>query len=514
MLINRLVAHACRVDPGQPAFVGLDGSEVGYAEFAEATRRVAGGIARLAPRPGATVGILALNSTAYLEVFLGAMWAGRVAVPLNARWSVKELTYAIDDAAIELLFVDDAFVPLVEPLQAAAPRLRQVVHLGPQPTPAGMLAGAAVRASAPADAAAVSAGTVAAVVYTGGTTGFPKGVMHTQGSLLASTANCLAFGMPARGSRYVLSVPLFHLGGYGLAFAQLMTGGTLVPLPTFRPDLVRTAVVERGADSIGVVPTMLGMLMDSPGFDPADYAGVRAFAYGASPMPVPLLRRVMATFPQAQLTQVYGMTEVGIATMLTDFWHREPHARVAAAGQPGPLYTVRIEDADGHELPRGQMGEVVFYGPAVMQGYLNRPEATREALRGGGMHSGDAGVMDEHGVITLLDRLKDMIVSGAENVYSVEVENAVARHPAVASCAVIGVPDGTYGERVHAVVVTRPGAALTLEELRSHCAALIAGYKCPRSLELRDSMPLSAMGKILKAELRAPHWAGHGRRVN
>jgi len=514
MLINRIIGYACDVNPGLPAFVGLDGVEVSYAQFGEATRRVAGGVAALEPRAGASVGILALNSIPYLEVFLGAMWGGRVAVPLNIRWSGRELAYAIEDAGIEVLFVDDQFAPLVEQIRALAPRLRQVVHMGVRPTPPGMVDGAGVRSAEPIDPVPVTADTVAAVVYTGGTTGFPKGVMHTQGSLLASAANCLCFGSPAKGSRYLLAVPLFHVGGYGLAFAQLLNGGTLVPLPMFRPDLVRTAVLQRGVDSIGLVPTMLGMLMDAPGFAAVDYAGIRAFAYGASPMPLPLLRRVMETFPHAQLTQVYGMTEVGVATMLPDHWHRGPQARVTAAGQPGPLYKVRIEDPDGRELPRGQLGEVVFYGPGVMKGYLNKPEATAEALRGGGMHSGDAGIMDEDGVITLLDRIKDMIVTGAENVYSVEVENAVAKHPAVAMCAVIGIPDEKFGEGVHAVAVLKPGAALTIDELRAHCATLIAGYKCPRSLELRDAMPLSAMGKILKADLRAPHWAGRGRRLN
>jgi acyl-CoA synthetase (AMP-forming)/AMP-acid ligase II len=223
---------------------------------------------------------------------------------------------------------------------------------------------------------------------------------------------------------------------------------------------------------------------------------------------------VLSAFPQAALTQVYGMTEVGLAVLLGDRLHRGEHARITAAGQPGPLYQVAIVDADGRELPRGRLGEVVFRGPGVMKGYLNRPDATAEVLRNGTMHSGDAGILDEGGVLTLLDRVKDMIVTGAENVYSVEVENAVSRHPAVAQCAVIGVPDGIYGERVHAVVVLKPGAALELDELRQHCARAIAGYKCPRSMEIVDALPLSAMGKVLKSELRKPHWAGRERRVN
>jgi len=200
--------------------------------------------------------------------------------------------------------------------------------------------------------------------------------------------------------------------------------------------------------------------------------------------------------------------------MLTDRLHRGTRARIAAAGQAGPLYRVAVVDAEGRELPAGQLGEVVFRGPGVMQGYLNQPSATEEVLRDGAMHSGDAGVLDEQGVLTLMDRVKDMIVTGAENVYSTEVENAISTHPCVAQSAVIAVPDETFGERVHAVVVLKPGMLLSLEDLRQHCGHFIAGYKCPRSLEIRDSLPISAAGKVLKTELRNPYWAGRIRRVN
>ena len=511
--INQIIRSAGSVNPGQPAIVNLDGSSVSYAQFADGARRVAGGIAELAPKAGDSVGILALNSTPYLEIYLGAMWAGRVAVPLNLRWSVKELVYAIEDANIEVLFVDDQFAPLVPQLRAATSKLRAVVHFGKAP-PEGARAYADLRSGEPLAEVPSTPDTLATVVYTSGTTGSPKGVMHTHGSMLASSVSSVCMGMPARGSRYLVAVPLFHLGGYGLAFAHLLQGGTLVPAPLFRPDLVVAAVTKLGVDFIGLVPTMLGMLMDAPEFKASDFAGVKGFAYGASPMPTATLQRVMKNFPQATLTQLYGMTEVGLATLLLDRWHREPNARITAAGQPGPFYSVRIVDDNGKEVAPGQKGEVVFHGPAVMKGYLNKPKETAEALRGGGMHSGDAGVMDADGVITLLDRVKDMIVTGAENVYSVEVENVIAKHPAVVQCAVIGIPDDKYGEAVHAVVVLKPGTTLEIGGLREFCAEHIAGYKCPRSMEVREAMPLSAMAKILKAELRAPHWAGRARKVN
>ncbi|WP_298212092.1 AMP-binding protein [Acidovorax sp.] len=514
MLINHLTSHACSIDPGMPAFVQLDGTEISYPEFGNGTRRIAAGLRSLAPKDGARIGILALNSMAYMQLMLGAAWAGLVAVPLNLRWSVKELAYAVEDSQMDVLLIDDPFLSLVPQLQAAAPRIRHYVHVGSQPTPPGMSTLAALADHPPMDAAPTTPETLAAVVYTGGTTGFPKGVMHTQQSLMASTMNTASMGVPTRGTRYLVAAPLFHTAGFGPALAQLLQGGTLVPLPMFRPDLVIMAATRLRVDFIGLVPTMLTMLLDAPGFDAAQFAGVKHFAYGGSPMPTATLERVARAFPQATLTQIYGMTEAGLPLFLLDRWHHGANAQLTAAGQAGPLYQAKIVDEKGRELPRGQKGELVFTGAGLMQGYLNKPEETAKALRDGVLYSGDAGVMDAAGVVTLLDRVKDMIISGGENVYSVEVENAVAQHPAVAQCAVVGVPHATYGEGVHAVIVLKPGQTVTLEALRAHCANSIAGYKCPSSLELRDAMPLSAMGKILKADLRAPHWAGQARQVN
>ncbi len=512
-MLNQVVATAEGLDAGVPAFIDLDGTHTSYDRFSARVRGLATGIADLEPRAGGAFGILALNSRAYVELLFAAAWGGRVAVPLNVRWSASELAYAIDDAGIEVLFVDEAMQSTVERIREKTHRLRHVVAIGHPAVgdPAGSLE--ALAASRPAAASPAAADTPVAVIYTGGTTGASRGAVHTQASLFASGLNCVCMGGIPRESRCLLVLPLFHSGAIGLAIAQLLQRGTIVVGPMFRPDILRQAVTELGADALAFVPTMLGMLLDDPGFDPADYRGVRGVTYGASPMPAALLQRVLAAFPAAAISQIYGMTEVGIAIVLSDRWHRGPGARPDAAGQPGPLYRVRIVDAQGRDLPRGQLGEVTFQGPGLMQGYLNKPGETAAVLDAGGLRSGDAGIMDEQGIVTLLDRVKDMIVTGGENVYSVEVENAISMHPAVAQCAVVGAPDDAYGERVHAVVVLKPGAALELEQLRQHCASRIAGYKCPRSLEIRDAMPLSPMGKILKTTLRQSLWTGRSRSI-
>jgi long-chain acyl-CoA synthetase len=239
--------------------------------------------------------------------------------------------------------------------------------------------------------------------------------------------------------------------------------------------------------------------------------------YGASPMPETLLREAMAKFPKVHFSQVYGMTELSpAATMLRPEDHRQgPTHRLRSAGKPVTGVELRVVDSDDHTRPTGEVGEIVVRGPNVMKGYWRQPEQTKQALRNGWMHTGDAGYLDADGYLYVVDRTKDMIVSGGENVYSAEVENAVGQHPAVKQCAVIGVPSDRWGEAVHAVVVLREGQSVDPEEIIGHCRTLIAGYKCPRTVEIRrEELPLSAVGKVDKVALRAPHWQGRTRQVN
>lgn len=504
----RQLVRSASTDPGVPAFIDPDGTEVDYPRFGENVRHLASGLGNRMSDASGTVGILSLNCREYIEIMLAAVWVGRASVPLNVRWSAAELAFAVADAKIEILFVDAAALPLARALLASgACDIRHLVWIGQGEPPEDMARYEMLLEAGAANAALVAGDAPAAIVYTGGTTGRAKGVIHTQASLTASAMNWICTGGMARESRCIMALPLFHVGAIGIALAQLLCRATLVVLPGFSPAGVRDAVLRHKADALGAVPTMLGMLVDAPDFDPADYAGLRAIAYGASPMPTALLDRLQTAFPSTALTQIYGMTEVGMAVFLSDRWHRGADARRDAAGQAGPFYDVRIVDENGAEVQRGTLGEVVFAGPGIMKGYLNQPDITSETLKDGNLYSGDAGIMDDLGIITLLDRKKDMIVTGAENVYSVEVENVVIQHPAVQHCAVIGVPDALYGERVHAFLVLKPDHSVTLEEIRQFCANTIAGYKCPRSIEVRDAMPLSPMGKVLKAELRSSYLA-------
>jgi long-chain acyl-CoA synthetase len=266
------------------------------------------------------------------------------------------------------------------------------------------------------------------------------------------------------------------------------------------------------------VPTMLSMLLELPDLDSYDLSSLRMITYGASPMPEALLTECMKRFPAVRFGQSYGMTELSpVATILgpEDHLPDAPKRRLRSAGRPIWSAEVRVVDEKDCELPFGKVGEIVVRGPMVMQGYWNKPELSAETLRGGWMHTGDSGYFETDGYLYIADRIKDMIISGGENVYSTEVENAICSHPGVLQCAVIGIPDARWGEAVHAVVVQRPTVSLTGADIIAHCRGLIAGYKCPRSVDIRDeALPLSSVNKINKVELRAPFWNAQARQVN
>ena len=311
---------------------------------------------------------------------------------------------------------------------------------------------------------------------------------------------------------------MFHLADLAIWCQQVIRGGVHVFIPSFKPDWVLDALQRHRVSDLLLVPTMVQMLVDHPELPEYDTSSLRAVMYGGSPISAALLERAAGRLPTASFVQAYGMTEVSpIATLLSPRDHHDPVLR-RSGGTAAPHSEIRIVGEDDVELARGEVGEITVRGGHVMAGYWGRPEDTASALRGGWMHTGDAGYLDERGYVFVVDRIKDMIVSGGENVYSAEVENALARHPAVAACAVIGVPDERWGERVHAVVVPAGGGnagcqSLDPEELREFCKSLIGGYKIPRTVEVVDELPVSAAGKVLKRDLRARYWEGRDRSV-
>lgn len=490
-----------------------------YAAFGERVARLADALQKLGLGTGERVGMMSLNSHRYVEFLFGTWWGGGVINPVNIRWSPKEVAYSLDDCDTRILLVDDLFVPMVPALRGLSKSLATVVYCGDGPVPAGLVGYEALLEAARPVADAMRGGDdLAAVMYTGGTTGSPKGVMLSHANLYLNGLSSIAAVPREPGQAGLVVSPMFHVAGCGLSLQLMLRQTCQVVLPMFDELAILQAVQTEGISELFLVPTMIQRLIDHPRFADFDLSSIRLVLYGAAAIDAALLGRAMAALPNAGFCQAYGMTELAPTVVVLQPRDHLPGPdqakRLRAAGQPVPIAELRIVDPEDRELPAGQVGEICARGPMVMLGYWNKPEQTAAALKGGWMHTGDGGYLDEDGYLYVVDRIKDMIVSGGENVYSAEVENAIAQLPQVAMCAVIGVPDDRWGERVHAVIVRKPGAALEADAVIAHCKTQIAGYKCPRSVEFRSELPLSAAGKLQKFQLREPYWAGRSRRVN
>lgn len=488
-----------------------------YRQYGERVARLASALQQLGMAPGDRVAMLALNSDRYLECFYGTWWGGGAVNPANIRWSAPEVAYSLEDCDSRILIVDDQFKGMVPELLQRCPCVKTVIYCGDGELPAGMLHyEQLLAAAAPVEDAGRLGNDLAGIFYTGGTTGFPKGVMLSHDNLAANALAILAAGVIDGDSRTLLIAPMFHLAAGAAMNATAMAGGTFVMAPMFTPLGALQVIQEHRPTSALLVPTMIQLTVDHPDVDQYDLSSVRLVLYGASVINEAVLERAMARFPNAGFTQAYGMTELSpVATILNARDHAEGRAAglLRSAGRACTVAQVRIVDADGKEVPRGTVGEVAVRGASVMLGYWNKPDLTTAALRNGWMHTGDGGRMDEQGYVYIVDRIKDMIVTGGENVYSAEVENALAQHPAVAACAVIGIPSDQWGEAVHAAVVLKPGSDVTTEALVAFCHDRIAKYKCPRSVEFRASLPMTGAGKVQKTALREPFWEGRDRQV-
>ena len=519
MQLAQTLRRAALLGPERTALV--DGAvRYSWREFADRVARLAGGLRALGVGDGARVAMLASNSHRYVEFFFATFWAGGIAVPINTRWAAPEIRHALDDSGARVLVVDPGHLEAGRAQQAAGADLDALVLAADADVRAEGLAHweDLVRGAAAEDALR-GYDDVACLFYTGGTTGRSKGVMLTHANLVTNSMTAM-LNMGIRGDTVHLHTsPMFHVAGGARLFSVTLAGGTHVVLPRFEVDAFLDVVERERVTITIIVPTMLARLVRHPDLAARDLSSLELLCYGASPMPEAVLREALERLPGIRLLQSYGMTELSpVATVLGPDHHvfDGPGAgRTASAGQPVYNAEVMIAGEDGAALAPGEIGEVCVRGPMVMKGYWNLPELTAETLRGGWMHTGDAGYLDEEGFLFVVDRIKDMIVSGGENVYSAEVEDVIYLHPEVAECAVIGVPDEHWGEAVHAIVVPKGGAGLTAEAIREHCRTRIAAYKCPRSVELRATeLPKSGPGKILKTDLRRPFWDGRGRAVN
>ena len=483
-----------------------DGGSVStWAEVSERVAVAAGLLAGLDLAPGARIGIYGRNSARFDELKWGAFRAGLVGVPVNWRLAPAEIAHILSDAAVAAVFVEADFLPVFDAAELAPWRNKLICLSGE--TPDGvpdyerLFAG-----SAGGDMAPASPDDDALILYTGGTTGRSKGVRLSHTNILSCAT---AFALAYRGradDTYLHVAPMFHSADL-LATGWFILGAAHAYLPVFSPQGFLDIIRDCGVTVTVAVPTMLMMTLTDPAMDSADTSTLRILGFGASPMDAAWIRRTAEAFPHSQLANSYGLTET--APDLTVFNPDEfaqalasDDPALASVGKPNSLVRLKVVDEDGTELSQGQTGELLARGPNVTPGYLNLPEETAAALRDGWLHTGDIAKIDAQGYVYLVDRKKDLIITGGENVYSSEVETALYRHPDIHECAVIGTPDERLGELVTAIIVPAPGTALDPEAVIAHCRTQIGGYKIPRRVEFVDAMPKSAMGKILKNQLR------------
>ncbi|MEM7407677.1 MAG: long-chain-fatty-acid--CoA ligase [Pseudomonadota bacterium] len=519
MYLTQAVKRAVQINGGGIASICADRTRT-WAEFQERIARLASALHGLGCGDNDRAAVLALNSDRYFEFFYGVPWAGCVFVPINIRLAPPEVEFWLNDSGSRVLMVDDQFLPTVRALEGKLETVEHVVYIGDGETPEGLLSYESLLAAAePVADAARGYDDLAGLFYTGGTTGRSKGVMLSHRNLVMNSFNVLPTFQFQPDMRWLHAAPMFHIADGCATFGVTTVAGTHVFIPAFSPDGTLDAVQRHGVTDTLLVPTMVNMLVNSPNVGEFDLSTLRSIVYGASPMPEAVIVKAMDVMPDCGFTHAYGQTECApLVTATGPEFHvlEGPHAgRFKSAGRAVAGVELKIADEDGKEVPRGEIGEVCSRGPHVMQGYWQRPDLTAEAVKDGWMHSGDAGYMDEEGFIYIVDRVKDMIISGGENIYSAEVENALYQHEAVVECAVIGIPNDKWGEAVHAVVRLHEGQEASEEALIAHCRELIAGFKCPRSVSFRgEPMPLSGAGKILKTDLRTPFWEGRDKAVN
>lgn len=469
-----------------------------YTQLYDRVARVVGALRELGLREGDRVAIVGPNCHRYLEVYLAAPAGGFVLVPMNARHTEAELRYALEDSGARVLFAGEHLATLSDAVE----------HYFELPHGYDQL----VADASPARWSEVRENDLAGLFYTGGTTGASKGVMLTHGNLVANAFHFMTCWPFTPDTRWLVVAPMFHAAGTIGVLATVWAGGCHVMMPSFDAGNVLDTIEHHGVTATLVVPTMMAALADEQEREPRDVSSLRWFSHGSSPVGTSVLKRTVAAFPDASLLHIYGATETApILTLLPNEHLVLDGPEAHSCGKPAIGVELEVIDPiDSHTLEKREVGEVRVRGANVTSGYWNKPDETAKALGDGWYRTGDLGYLDENGHLFLVDRAKDMIVSGGENVYSTEVEEALYSHPAVLEAAVFGVPDERWGESVYAVVV--PRAEVTAIELIAHCRSRIAGYKVPKTIEVRaEQLPKSGAGKILKRELREPFW--HGRQI-
>jgi fatty-acyl-CoA synthase/long-chain acyl-CoA synthetase len=496
--------------------------DISFAELDEGANRVANGLAALGVKPGERVAFLGKNHPFYFEALLGAARIGAVMTPVNWRLAPPEVAYILDNCQARVVFVGEGFAEVLASIRGTCPQVEQIIGIDAPDHPGTDYRIWRDGFSPTPPTHHVRAEDDALQLYTSGTTGKPKGAVMTHGSILSSrdaTASGEAmrgWQEPIPGDVTLLAMPCFHISGTGTGIGTMVAGTNSIVLPEYDPAKALDLIANFNISKIFLVPAAIQILLNQPHVSEVDFSRLKFVTYGASPIPLDLMREAMRVLG-CGFVQMYGMTETSGTIVALDPEDHVPEGspRMRSVGKPLAGVELKIIDEAGNEVPAGTVGEIATRSSKNMRGYWNNPDATAATIDAEGwLRTGDAGYLDEDGYLYIHDRVKDMIISGGENVYPAEVENALYSHPKVADVAVIGVPDAKWGEAVKACVVVKPGEELTEAELIAHARQHIAGYKCPKSVDFIPALPRNPSGKILRRELRAPYWVGKDRAVN
>jgi long-chain acyl-CoA synthetase len=496
MIYVHSLGRALRFYPGRAA-LARDGQLLTFRELHTRVEGIAGTLTSYGFGVGDRLALLLPNGPDYIELIYACSMLGVIAVPLNTRLSTKEIDGVLEHAGPH---------GIIRHSSLAVPRVQLSWQhvIDQEPLPMG---------SDPVPKVFYDPEAVLGLIYTSGTTGQPKGVMVTHGNILADVHNFNYWMRYTEGGTYLHAAPIFHIADFPSMFAAPAFSASQIAIPKFSPQTFCETVEREHVTHTVLVPTMINLLTQFQDVRKYDLSSLQVLAYGGSPMAPELVHRTRNLLPKVKLIQVYGLSETGFLTGLQDQEHTED--KLKSCGRPCPGVDLQVTDASGKQVDPGQAGELVARGANVMRGYWNNPEETAKAFRDGFFRTGDIGRQDTTGYFYILDRLKDMIVTGGENVYSGEVETVIYGHPNVREVAVFGIPDPQWGELVMACVVLKAGTTLTADDLIAFCRRSLASYKLPRRVEfLETDLPKSTSGKILKKTLRERFWVHQQRAVS
>jgi acyl-CoA synthetase (AMP-forming)/AMP-acid ligase II len=514
-LDDRLV-HWAQTTPDDEALTYLDRTWT-WAQWHDRVRRLAGALVELGIGRGDVVAFLDKNHPACVDLTFAAASLGAANAIINFRLAGEEVDYAVNDAGAKVVIVGTELMPLVDKIRDRLTTVERIIEVTPHGGPGDEYESVLAAATPAGRDPGVEPTDGCLIMYSSGTTGRPKGVTLSQANMIAHTVNAHGGFEFDEGDKYMVSMPLFHVGGSSWLQFAVYDGAPVVMTRDADIESVSEAI-RQGANRTFLVPAVLAQVLLAGGDAVKLFGRLKTYCYGAAPMPLPLLRAALDDCPDTGFVQFYGLTELcGVITTLRPEAHRgsEHPERLLSAGQVIDEAEVRVVDPETlAEVPIGGAGELWFRTSQLMKGYHNKPEATADVITADGwFRTGDMGRVDEAGFVFVEDRLKDMIISGGENIYSVEVERVIAEHPAVIDVAVIGVPDDRWGECVRAVVVLRAGGQASEQDVILWCRERLAAYKAPRAVEFIDALPRNPTGKILKRELRKPFWENRERAI-